>query len=201
MSTSDQARCYRPRVSAPTRRSRCYLAVPLSLLSLLACDDLSRFGGSYGGPAGEIVPGSFVRSCFPDKTQLELSFYPDLVLSPPASDRLNFITTSDGTFQATPLEPIAKLHYDHLNEFDFSGPQRLRNYMMHARPVSGPLAGRDAVVVISLLASFEVEVRIMARSADDAGPCQGPAPASDAGEPPAATGRREYFGLWRLKVK
>jgi hypothetical protein len=173
--------------------ARSLLALSLAL-GLAACDDLSDFRGSY---SEEIVAGSFVRSCFADKTRLTLAFDPDRVFSSSSDAPVNTISTDDGTFQATPLEPITKLNHDHLNEFDFPGPQRLRNYMLRARPRSGPLAGRDALVVISLLASDLVEVRIIARSADDAGPCPGGTEATDAGTPPLAAAR-EYFGLWRL---
>jgi hypothetical protein len=175
------------------------VALPRSLLAavlaLTACDNLSDFRGTY---ADNIVAGSFVRGCFADGTQLTLHFEPDQVLNSSREHPINTITTADGTFTNTPLEPIASLNHDHLSELDFPGPQRLRNYMLYARPTEGPLAGRDALVVISLLASDSVEVRIMARTAEDAGPCPAAAGAPDAEPSTATSGRREYFGLWRL---
>lgn len=187
-----RVRAARPRPSSPL--SALLLAVSAALGG---CDDLASYGGSYG--ESRVVRGDFVRSCFADDTKLKLEFAPDRLLDPQAGPPLNRITTTNyDLFADTPLEPIAKLDQDHLSEFDFSGPQRLRNYMLYARPSSGPLAGRDALVVISLLASESVEVRIMARSADDAAPCSAAAEATDAGAA-AQPGRREYFGLWRLK--
>jgi len=163
----------------------------------LACGDLEDFGGTYGGP---IVKGSFVRSCFSDTTQATLVFEPDRAL--PRDDGLqgtpNTLSTSDGVFQQTPLEPIRSLSNDHLSLLDFPGPQRLRNYLLLARPSEGPLAGRDAVVVVSLLASEDVEVRVMARTADGTAAC---AASPDGTEiaPPTEGGAREYFGFFRMK--
>jgi hypothetical protein len=142
---------------------------------------------------------------------LTLHFEPSSATLPPDSglDSLpNTISTDDGTFQNTPLEAITKLSQDPLSELDFAGPQRLRNYMLLARPATGPLAGRDALVVISLLASETTEVRVIARSADGVTSCPSdleprPAGAGD-GDSPAPAGevtRREYFGLWKLKKK
>ncbi|MDB4987766.1 MAG: hypothetical protein JWN04_2944, partial [Myxococcaceae bacterium] len=93
------------------------------------------------------------------------------------------------------------LPHDLLSELDFPGPQRLRSYLMMARPETGPLAGRDAFVVISLLQSSSTEVRIMARSGDDVTTCPSDLDLTDGGVagPVDAGGKREYFGLWRLK--
>jgi hypothetical protein len=171
----------------------------------LGCDDLKDFRGEH---TGRIVEGNFVRGCFTNSTELTLQFDPDYARKlPDGGTRLpNTIHTSDGTFQNTPLEAIPYLPNDPLSELDFPGPQRLRNYLMMARPEAGPLAGRDAFVVISLLASKDVEVRIIARSANDVTSCPSDLEARDAEVPdeddvPIVTPstRREYFGLWRLK--
>jgi hypothetical protein len=176
--------------------------IPLPLLALLcltACDDLKDFRGSY---QGQIIGGEFVRSCFPDDAQLSLVFDPnqaverDVVVDRPP----NTISTSDGTFENTLLEPLRNLPNDPLGELDFPGPQRLRNYLLLARPSGGPLAGRDALVVISLLASETVEVRIIARSADGVSSCPADLDPSDSGVDSAPLARREYFGLWRMRM-
>ncbi len=172
-----------------------------------ACDDLKDFRGSY---QGEIVEGNFVRSCFGPRTQAFLRFDPDKAVAPlgalPPAE-MNTLRTDDGTFADTVLEPIDHLPHDQLSQLDFPGPQRLRNFMLLARPDSGPLSGRDALVVISLLASESVELRVIARSADGATFCPGKPEASGAGDAgdagdasePITNGRYEYFGLWRLK--
>ncbi|MDB4975043.1 MAG: hypothetical protein JWN48_3384 [Myxococcaceae bacterium] len=189
-----------PRSRKLTRSSLC-VALALGALGGLGCDDLKDFRGIH---SGEIVQGNFVRGCFADKTRLTLRFDPDYAI--PLDDgglRLpNTISTSDGTFADTPLETSKFLPHDPLSELDFPGPQRLRSYVMMARPESGPLAGRDAFVVISLLQSNNTEVRIMARSADDVRTCPGdiePGAGGADGGAPTDVGRREYFGLWRLK--
>ena len=177
------------------------LLVCALLLASSACDDFKQFRGTY---EGEIVEGNFVRSCFASRTEASLSFDPDQAVAPlgaVASTQPNTLTTNDGTFQQTALEPISNLPHDPLSELDFPGPQRLRNFMLLARPETGPLAGRDALVVISLLANEAVEVRVIARSSDGATTCPGAEDAEDAGTPLPTSGRREYFGFWRMEKK
>lgn len=168
--------------------------LPLGLAAL-GCGDLKEFRGAY---EGVIVEGNFVRSCFAPDTRVTLRFDPDeaVARADAALAERNTISTSDGTFRDTPLEPIASLPHDPLSQFDFPGPQRLRNYLLLARPQGGPLAGRDATVVISLLASDGLEVRIIARGGDGAA-CPS-ALQSDASTTPSAA-PSEYFGLFRLK--
>src|SRR5690606_22759218 len=118
---------------------------------------------------GGIVQGTFVRSCFSQKTRATLQFDPDRAVGDvsllPVGAR-NWLSTSDHTFERTPLEPIQRLAHDQLSLFDFPGPRRLRNYMLLARPAAGPLAHRDALVVVSLLENGRVELRIIARTDD-----------------------------------
>jgi hypothetical protein len=99
------------------------------------------------------------------------------------------------------LEPISLLSNDTLADFDFPGPKRLRNYLLVARPSAGPLAGRDALVVVSLLASKRVELRVIARGeiteepcVDESAPEQG-----DAGAVASGPKAREYYGFFRLR--
>ena len=202
-------RAKQPRASRLGSRARAHpgaarLLLPLLLAALAwGCDDLKDFAGTR---SNSIVGGNFVRSCFAADTVLTLHFVPSSATALPDSglDTLpNMISTGDGTFQNTPLEPIPQLPQDPLSQLDFPGPQRLRNYMMWARPATGPLAGRDALVVISLLASETTEVRVIARSADGVASCPSDLEASDAGAigDGGAVTRRDYFGLWKLKKK
>jgi hypothetical protein len=172
---------------------------PLLLLALVACDDLKDFRGSY---SGQIIGGEFVRSCFDQSTKLTLRFDPNLavVREDVMSPLPNTITTDDGTFDDTMLEPLQNLVQDPLGELTFPGPQRLRNYILLARPSTGPLAGRDAMVVVSLLASESVEVRVIARPADGVTSCPADLEPQDGGaEHEPQLPRREYFGLWRMR--
>ncbi len=172
--------------------------LPLLLL-LVACDDLKDFRGSY---SGQIIGGEFVRSCFRADTQLTLRFDPNYAVVRDNAELAlpNTLTTNDGTFSDTQLEPLHNLVQDPLGELDFPGPQRLRNYMLVARPSSGVLAGRDATVVVSLLASESIEVRVIARPADDVTSCPADLDPRDGGaDDEPRTTRREYFGLWRMR--
>ncbi len=166
-----------------------------------ACDDLSDYKGSF---SGDIVQGNFVRSCFRSSTRAVLRFDPEYAVAPVddvKSSELNRLTTDDGTFDKTLLEPIAALPHDQLSEFDFPGPHRLRNFMLLARPQKGPLAGRDAMVVVSLLENGHLELRIMARteSTEVACPTESEGDAGALPEGVAAARPREYFGVFVLK--
>lgn len=171
----------------------------LALLALAGCDDLKDFRGTF---EGTIVQGNFVRSCFAPETRATLRFNPNLAVMPPedaAGSVPNTLSTSDLTFQDTPLESIRSLPYDHLSALDFPGPQRLKNYLLLARPSAGPLAGHDALVVVSLLASDGIELRIIARTQDGVTTCPGESDAAPDGGALDTTARREYFGLFRMK--
>lgn len=170
-----------------------------AIVALVACDDLKDFRGSY---RGQIIGGEFVRSCFKQDTQLTLSFDPNQAVTREDDPALvpNTLSTDDGTFQNTQLEPLQNLPHDPLSELNFPGPQRLRNYLLLARPEAGPLAGRDALVVVSLLASESIEVRIIARPADGITTCPADLePDQDGGVDGPPLPRREYFGLWRMR--
>jgi hypothetical protein len=161
-----------------------------------ACGDLSEFKGKF---SGNIVAGNFVRSCFAAGTKAQLRFDPERAVYPAAEQKpseRNLLTTEDGTFDATVLEPIAALPNDPLSELDFPGPHRLRNYILLARPNKGPLAGQDATVVVSLLEGGRIELRIIGRTelTDQACPDEPERETRD-GEPRI----REYFGIFRFE--
>jgi hypothetical protein len=175
---------------------RPYLLLPCLLAG---CDSLSEFRGSF---EGKIVSGSFVRSCFEDEIEAQLTFDPAQAAGPVEGipdEQRNRITIKSDTqvvFDETPLESIGLLSNDSLADFDFPGQKRLRNYMLMARPESGPLAGHDALVVVSLLATKRVELRVIARGDEADEPCPGQT-LDDGGAPEA--GIHEYYGLFRLK--
>lgn len=140
----------------------------VAALALAACDDLSRFrtdGASVY--RGEVVGDeglSFVRRGFAPGTVLELELDPTRPDVPQPGSLTSSVDAVRGerVFDATPLRSIAPLQHDLLSEYDFPGGGRVRNYLYVARPTSGPLAGRDAMIFISLLDDGGVEVRVIA---------------------------------------
>jgi hypothetical protein len=165
-----------------------------------ACDDLSEFRGKF---EGDIVSGTFIRDCFGPGVTATLDFDPDLAVAPLPDDlpsaKQNRLTTSDGTFKNTVLTPITALPHDPLGQLDFPGSRRLRNFMLLARPEDGPLAGRDAVVVVSLMEKERIELRVIARSVVDGACAPEEADAGVDAEPPRPGEVREFFGLFHLK--
>jgi hypothetical protein len=177
----------------------CCCALLSALLLGLGCDSLSEFKGTF---SGSVVEGSFVRSCFSAGTSAELTFNPGYaagsVAEVPENER-NWLTLrseqGDVVFDA-PLDPVEALSSDTLADFDFPGQKRLRNFMLMARSSEGPLAGRDALVVVSLLATKKVELRVIARGGDGEPHC------SDEASPDAGASSEhppEYYGLFKLK--
>jgi hypothetical protein len=159
--------------------------VALALFVVLcACDDLSRFStGTDSVFTGMVVgdePDSFVRRGFAPATTLQLEFDPHASDVPIAGS----ITTSPDpitgvrTFDATSLESIAPLQHDLLSEYEFPGGGRVQNYLYVARPLAGPLAGRDVMIFLSLLDDGSAELRVIAGTGDES--------------------RGDHFGLFRL---
>lgn len=182
------------------RTNRSCLLGLLGLLALLsaACGDLSEFKGDFDGG---IITGNFVRSCFAGDTTAILKFDPDRAVYPVADQKpseRNHLTTSDGTFRETVLEPIEALPNDPLSELNFPGPRRLRNYLLLARPSEGPLAGQDATVVVSLLDGGRIEARVIGRTATTDEACPDEPDSSDSEDGPRI---REYFGIFRFKAQ
>ena len=133
------------------------------LIAALGCDTLGEFStGDADVYRGEIagvndplncpdgIDCSFIRRGFPSGVTLDLTFDPEQQYENPGT-----ISTSGEdcgpTFTDTPLLPIPPLAHDQLGLYEFPGGGRIRNYMFVARPESGPLAGRDAMVFLSLL--------------------------------------------------
>lgn len=189
------------RGQAVSARSNLSRLLALSLVwPCLACDSLSDFGGEF---SGDIVQGSFVRSCFGDKVSADLRFSPSHAVGSTrelSDDQRNrLILTEDGqtVFDAL-LEPIYAITSDSLADFDFPGQKRQRNYILMARSTVGPLAGVDATVVVSLLATKKIELRVIARAADDDPDCVVESDSDDADAGVDAPRYPEYYGLFKL---
>ena len=148
----------------------------LALTAVLGCDTLGEFrtdeGEVYRGdiigvndpeacPDG--VDCSFIRRGFPSGVVLDLTFDPDEQYADPGM----ISTTGEvcgPTFTDTPLLPIPPLAHDQLGLYEFPGGGRIRNYIFVARPETGPLTGRDAMVFVSLIRGGNIEVSDLARS-------------------------------------
>jgi hypothetical protein len=160
------------------------------------CDELDEF---RTGPDevfhGQVIGGemdggaSFVRSGFEPRTEMELTFDPELASArgpdgeprnagaihtyecPPQSDLCAQAQRERGHFDHARLEPIPELASDALSQYDFPGGGRLRNYMFGARfrtPGDASEQLRDAMVFISLMENGRIEARVIAQSALDA---------------------------------
>ena len=138
---------------------------------LFGCDNYARFRTDgmhvFRGNVVGTAEDSFIRRGFPPETTLELEFDPDA-----AAGRMAGVLTTrspDGTshFDHTELMAIESLQHDLLSQYDFPGSGRTRNYILAARPDSGPLGLRDAMVFLSLLDNGTVEVRIIVGSGDE----------------------------------
>lgn len=149
------------------------VAATLAVLGM-ACDSLTEFstdeseiytGLIAGVNDPEVCPPdidcSFIRRGFPSGVTLDMTFNPYAIYEDPGT-----ITTVGedcaATFDGTPLLPIPPLAHDELGLYEFPGSGRLRNYMFIARPATGALAGRDAMVFVSLIRGGAIEVRIVA---------------------------------------
>jgi len=154
--------------------------LPLLVLVLAGCDDLS----SYATQPGEVYRGVVVgvedppvlRRGFAAATVLEMTFDPLQLTS--LTDPPGRLTTSDGALDAVALEPIVPLTHDALSEYEIPAGDRVRNYIFVTHPRSGPLAGREPMVFLSLMRDGALEVRIIAGG---------------------GAGADDYFGLFRLR--
>lgn len=153
-------------------------AIVLALV-VVGCSDLSGYatgpGEVYRGLVLGVEDPAVLRRGFEPSTELSMTFDPRLRTSleePPGR-----LTTSDGTLTDVPLEPIIPLTHDALSEYEIPLGSRVRNYIFVMRPTTGPLAGREPMVFVSLMSDGVVEVRIIAGGGSRAG---------------------DYFGVFRL---
>jgi hypothetical protein len=160
----------------PERLTQTLSMILFASWAIAGCDDLRDYDGAWRGTVvGDATPG-FILSGFPAGTELSIrDFAPHPSDSPPG-----FLTTTDyDAFDDTPLEVIAPLDHDLLSQYDFPGQGRVRNYIYATRPTTGAIAGRDAMVFISLIDDDTLETRVIVGSGDE------------------ATGG--HFGLWYLR--
>jgi hypothetical protein len=139
-------------------RSAPWLCAVIAIGLAPGCDELDEF---RTGPDeifhGQVIGGemdggaSFVRSGFEPRTEMELTFDPELAAAhdrdgeprsagaihtyecPPESDLCAESRREAGHFDHARLEAIPELASDALSQYDFPGGGRLRNYMFGAR--------------------------------------------------------------------
>ncbi len=190
-------------------------ALPLCLLSvslLGACSDIESYRGDYVGEvAGAVAcdqePCSFIRRGFTGGTTLSLRAFDPSIQTADSSAGVapGFLTTSDAqcgdgteTLLDEPLRPIAPLAHDALSILELPGSTRVRTYVYALEPERGPLAGRTAMVFVTLLEEQEIEVRVV--SGDGAEDCPG-LPFRDPPEDECAAraaGTCDFYGLFEL---
>lgn len=147
--------------------------VAATLLALVpACRDLSRFSSGDDHFEGSVVDGAFVRSGVEPAVRMCLTLDTDHLQDAPGS-----LTTSDGRFRGTPLRPIPQIWHDPISTLSF-GEGRERNLVYAATPERSGSAGpvtvspteaSDAMVVVSLIQSGDVEVRVIRGAPPSAG--------------------------------
>ncbi len=149
------------------------LAALLVIAALGAgCESYDRFRTGADGVFRGTVLGEaddpFIRRGFAPGTVLDVRFDPDAVERPEVGTLTTVAPDETRVLDAVPLESIAPLSHDLLSEFQFPGAGRLENFLFLARPTTGPLAGREVMVFLSLLDTGEMEVRVVAGTGDEA---------------------------------
>lgn len=158
------------------------LALLFSCANASGCESLDRFQTSdhavfHGTVTGDTAD-SFIRRGFSPGTTLDLEFDPAMAQGPSAGTLTTLAPDGSVLFDHTELRVIESLEHDLLSQYEFPGAGRVRNYVYDARPDVGPLAGRDAMVFVSLMDDGSIELRVIAGSGDES--------------------RGDVFGLFRL---
>lgn len=159
------------------------LLLSLLLLGAFGCESYERFradgtavfrGSVYGD--GE---ASFLRRGFPAASIAEITFDPDAAQRATAGT-ITVTTPEDvRVLDAVVLETIQPLAHDLLSEYSFPGAGRIQSFLFLARPMEGPLMGREVMVFLSLLDSGEMEIRVIAGTGEES--------------------RGDVFGVFRLR--
>lgn len=127
-----------------------------ALGGLAACRDLSSYSTKGGRFEGTIAGATFTRAGLDAGTRACLTLDVDRFQSGPGT-----LSTSDGRFRAAKLRPIPQAFEDPIAMMTF-GEGRIKNafYAVSPRTNGGPDEA-DAIVVLSLLDSGDIEVRVV----------------------------------------
>jgi len=118
------------------------------LLTLVACNDLREFRGTWQGPR---VGASPVQAAIADHTSATLTI--DAITSHTLAARLAI----DGVLPETPIASLPQVEADALADITFGG-NPLRVYLAF---VAMPDGGGEALVVVALYDDRRVEVRLL----------------------------------------
>lgn len=129
----------------------------LSACAVPGCVDVRSFAGSW---SGGIVSEEGVRQGFTTDTRVQALTLSQVELQ----TIIGSLTTTDGKFHDTRLEPVLKFANDALAGLTFDGAP-LRSYLRIA-PLASEPGGHPAYMVISLFGDDHVELRVF-RGKDD----------------------------------
>ncbi len=130
------------------RRCACLL-----LLAAGGCMDIRAFEGDWSGP---VVQEPAVRQGFAADARVVRLRLADVDLSGVSAT----LTTSDGKFYETALQPVTRFTNDVLSSLTFDGDP-VRSYLHSAALATDPSCPCPAMVLISLYGDDHVELRVM----------------------------------------
>lgn len=146
------------RTHSPATRHSALLAAIVAaaaLLPTIACVDVRGFAGSWEGAlsAEEALLQGFASDVTIRPLQVE-----DITLTTVRAT----LSTDDGSFSSTALQPIDRVTGDSLSSMTFDG-NPLRSYMLFA-DLASESSSDPAWLVLSLFADDRIELRIMRRN-------------------------------------
>lgn len=118
------------------------------------CVDVRAYEGSW---AGAVLEDPAVRSGFAADTRVDALVLADVTLRSLSAT----LTTSDGRFSQTALQPVTRGGADALASLTFDGDP-LRSYLLWA-PVAADPRSATAMVILSLFDNDRVELRVFDR--------------------------------------
>lgn len=131
------------------------LVIAAALASTTGCVDVRGFTGSWEGPvsAEEALLQGFASDVSVRPLQVA-----DITLTTVEAT----LTTDDGSFSSTQLEPIDRVTGDSLSSITFDG-NPLRSYMLFA-DLASESSPDPAWLVLSLFSDDRIELRVMRRN-------------------------------------
>jgi hypothetical protein len=136
------------------------MVLPIALLVLSSCSDLSRFDtGKHDAYCGTIVGASFVREGFQRAEQAELQITTSELATAPGSlstHRDEDVCDGESRFTDAKLRPPSKLESDPLSQLEFGQGSEL-NFMSW---VTSTCKG-TYLAVVSLMHDDSVELRLL----------------------------------------
>lgn len=138
----------------------------LSLLLLVACNDVTSYSTSGDHFEGAILQGPFVRAGMGGDVRMCLGFDGARFQDGPGA-----ISTNDGRFRGAALRPIPQSWHDPISLLSF-GDDRTRS-MVYA---TAPNGEADVLSIVSLMRDGSIEVRLVRSAPGRDAPPMGDAP-------------------------